>query len=182
MVSKTRNRQYRNSPLRQIQKKKPPKKVPKKAPPDDITATTQDVDKSLEKYKKLYEDIKSVPSYSAKLNDFLRYHDVHSKHKRVVKKIFPRRRVIARFPFEIMQMDLMMYPQKEIKYANGRYVYILVLIDCFTKRIWVRAMKFKNDIWSADAIQSILDTLPEMPIHIISDDGGGEIIQPVHHY
>ena len=182
MVSRTRNKQYRRSPLKEIRQKKIPKKTPKQNLPEDTTATTQDVDKSLEKYKKLYEDIKSVPSYSAKLNDFLRYHDVHSKHKRIVKKIFPRRRIIARFPFEIMQMDLMMYPQDDIKYANGRYVYIFVLLDCFTKRIWLRAMKFKNDIWSAEAIQSILDTLPEMPVHIISDDGGGNYLIPVHHY
>ena len=81
-----------------------------------------------------------------------------------------------------MQMDLMMYPQDEIKHANGQYVYILVLLDCFTKRIWARAMKFKDKNWSAEAIQSILDTLPEMPIHIITDDGLGKILIPVHHY
>ena len=165
----------------------PPRVLPKKDRQQKQATTTTTVttprnENGTEKLNKLYEDIKSVPNYSAKITDFLRYHDVHSKHRRIVKKTFPRRRIIARFPFEIMQMDLMMYPQDEIKHANGQYVYILVLLDCFTKRIWARAMKFKDKNWSAEAIQSILDTLPEMPIHIITDDGLGKILIPVHHY
>ena len=56
--------------------------------------------------KKLHEDIESAPSYSAKINAYLRSNVVHSTHRRIVKKIFPRRRVIARFPFDIFMADL----------------------------------------------------------------------------
>ena len=73
---------------------------------------------------KLYTDINSVPSFSAKINDFLRKNHVHSVHKRIVKKIFPRRKIIARFPMDIWMGDLIEYPQ--YKFNNRQYVYILI--------------------------------------------------------
>ena len=65
--------------------------------------------------KKLYEDIESAPSYSAKINAYLRSNTVHSTHRRIVKKIFPRRRIIARFPFDIFMADLIEYPKKSFQ-------------------------------------------------------------------
>ena len=62
----------------------------------------------------LYENIESAPSYSAKINEYLRSNTVHSTHRRIVKKIFPRRRVIARFPFDIFMADLIEYPKEKI--------------------------------------------------------------------
>ena len=55
--------------------------------------------KSDDDLKRLYTDIKSIPNYSAKLNEFLRQNDVHSKHRRIAKKKFPRRHIIVHFPF-----------------------------------------------------------------------------------
>ena len=49
---------------------------------------------------KLYEDIESAPSYSAKIEAYLRSNTVHSRHRRIVKKKFPRRKIISRFPFD----------------------------------------------------------------------------------
>ena len=173
----TRRRRYQSPPRIIREKKKPPE-----TGEINTTVTTQGKDKLNDKLTKLYEDIKSAPSYSAKINDFLRYHDVHSKHRRIVKRIFPRRRIIARCPFEILQMDLIVYNQDDIVHANGNYSYILVMIDVFTKFVWVREMKFKDAKWSSESIQSILDDLPEQPVHIISDHGLGESINPGLHY
>ena len=50
----------------------------------------------------LYTNIKSIPNYSAKLAEFLRQNDVHSKHRRVVKKKFPRRHIIVHFRFKFL--------------------------------------------------------------------------------
>ena len=96
-----------------------------------------------EALEKLYTDIKSAPSYSAKINDFLRDNNVHSVHRRILKKTFPRRKVIARFPFDIFMADLIEYPR--LKFQNNRYVYILIMIDCFTKKVWAVAMKEKSE-------------------------------------
>ena len=124
-----------------------------------------------EKLNKLYSDIKSVPSYSAKITEFLRQHEIHGPHQRISKRIFPRRRVISRFPFEYFMADLIEYPRKKTKQINRGYVYILIVIDCFTKRIWAAPMKNKTKEASADAFNSILKTFDEFPKHIITDGG-----------
>ena len=62
--------------------------------------------KTEENLQRLYDDIKATPSLSAKINDFLRKHELHSKFRRIVKTNFPRRQIIARFPYEIFMADL----------------------------------------------------------------------------
>ena len=122
-----------------------------------------------EKLTKLYEDISSVPSYSAKIEKFSRHNYIHSVHRRIQKKTFPRRRVISRFPFENFMGDLIEYPN--FKYQNKGYKYILLLIDCFTKMIYARPMKQKSKEWTADAFESIFKNFDTLPINLITDGG-----------
>ena len=124
---------------------------------------------------KLYTDINSVPSFSDKINDFLRKNHVHSVHKRIVKKIFPRRKIIARFPMDIWMGDLIEYPQ--YKFNNRQYVYILILIDCFTKKVYAAPMRDKTMQWSVKAFESIFIHLNEFPTHIVTDGGLGTYIR-----
>ena len=119
----------------------------------------------------LYKNIKSAPNYSAKIKSFLEQYDGHNKYKRISKKVFPRRRVIARFPFDVWMADLIVYTQRYIKRANQNYAYILILIDCFTKRVWAQPIKFKTSKWTADGLESILRTLDEPPINLVTDRG-----------
>ena len=58
---------------------------------------------------KLYADIESAPSYSAKITAYLRNNIVHSRHRRIVKKKFPRRRIISRFPFDIFSFNFFIH-------------------------------------------------------------------------
>ena len=127
---------------------------------------------------RLYTDIRSVPSYSAKINDFLRKNHVHSVHRRIVKKTFPRRRIIARFPYDIWMGDLIEYPQ--YKFNNRQYVYILVLIDCFSKKVYAAPMKDKTKQWSVKAFESIFIHLDEFPTHIVTDGGLGRWTRNYH--
>ena len=129
-----------------------------------------------EALEKLYTDTKSAPSYSAKINAFLRENNVHSVHRRIVKKTFPRRKIIARFPFDIFMADLIEYPN--LKFQNNRYVYILIAIDCFSKKVWAVAMKEKSATWTADAFEMIFKNFDEFPTHLITDGGLGESIYP----
>ena len=119
----------------------------------------------------MYTNIKSAPNYSAKIKDFLRSYGGHNQYKRITKKIFPRRRVIARFPFDVWMADLIVYSQRYIKRANSNYAYILLLVDCFTKKVWAVPMKFKTSKWTADALDSVLKTLDEPPINLVTDRG-----------
>ena len=152
MVTATRRKQYPSRPTQNEKTQKTRKKIQtQKAPSTDLDSEKDRVLK--EKLTRLYEDISSAPSYSAKIEKFLRHNFIHSVHRRITKKKFPRRRVISRFPFEYFMGDLIEYPN--FKYQNKGYKYILVLIDCFTKMIYVRPMKQKSKEWTADAFESI---------------------------
>ena len=119
--------------------------------------------------EELYNNIKSTPSYSAKITQFLRENDIHSKHRRIIKKRFPRRRVIARYPFELLMADLIEY--KFYKTQNKHYSYILLLIDCFTRRVWTVPMKNKSADCAYAAFKSIFDDLTRFPVNLVTDDG-----------
>ena len=144
----------------------PPQNQPEEQAEDRRERNLQD------ELDRLYTDIRSVPSYSAKINEFLRKNHVHSVHRRIVKKTFPRRRIIARFPCDIWMGDLIEYPQ--YKFNNRQYVYILVLIDCFSRKVYAAPMKEKTMQWSVKAFESIFVHLDEFPTHIVTDGGLGK--------
>ena len=154
-----------------------PQETPPQATQPENVVDTADVSLK-DALNKLYTDINSVPSYSAKINDFLRQNNVHSVHKRIVKKKFPRRKIIARFPYDIWMGDLIEYPK--FKYNNRQYVYILVLIDCFTKKVYAAPMRSKNMEWAVKAFESIFHQLDEFPTHIVTDGGLGKASVEIH--
>lgn len=116
----------------------------------------------------IYSKIKSVPSYSAKIADFLRNYPVHSIHRRKIIK-FPRRRVIARFPSELFMADLIEYA--DYNRSNRGYKFILLVIDCFTRMMYVSPMKTKSASDCLKAFQNIFEKLDQYPIHIVTDRG-----------
>ena len=122
-----------------------------------------------EQLNKLYKDITAAPSYSAKITDFLRKHDVHGVYRRILKKKFPRRKVIARFPFDVFMADLIEYPQ--YKHVNNGYCFILIMIDCFTKMLFAAPMKKKNKEWTSEAFESIFKNFDEYPVNLVTDGG-----------
>ena len=122
-----------------------------------------------EKLRQLYLDIKSVPNYSAKIAKFLQNYPLHSRNKRISKKIFPRRRVVARFPFDLWQADLIEYPN--IKWYNNGYKFILLVIDCFTKVIYCEKLKKKTADLTSDAMLKILDRAKQPPVMLVTDGG-----------
>ena len=166
---KTRAKSYQK-PIEKTKDIKAMKIPPQIQPTQDTIPPKSEKDKILtEKLTRLYEDISSAPSYSAKIANFLRHNYTHSLHRRITKKTFPRRRVISRFPFENFMGDLIEYPN--YKWQNNGYQYILVLIDCFTKMIYVRPMKRKSKEWTADAFQTIFKEFDSFPINLITDSG-----------
>lgn len=119
----------------------------------------------------IYQNLKSTPNFSSKIIDFLRKNDTHSKYRRVVKHKFPRRRIIVHYPFQIFMSDLIEYSQQGMRFANRGYVYILIFIDCFTKKVFARPLKKKNAIEMANATESILNDLDHFPNTVITDEG-----------
>ena len=89
--------------------------------PEKLVNHSDDISKEeelREQLNKVYKSITAEPSYSAKIAKFLRENDIHGQYRRISKKKFPRRRVIARFPFEIFMADLIEY----LSYISQLYV------------------------------------------------------------
>ena len=123
------------------------------------------------KLQEIYENIKSSPSFSAKITKFLQQNPIHSVHKRIVKHKFPRRRIITRYPFQIFQGDLIEYSQSAFSYANKGNRFILVLIDCFSKMVYARPVKRKSAECMAMAFESIFNEFDYFPNSLITDQG-----------
>lgn len=110
-----------------------------------------------------------MPAFSAKIADFLRQNDLHSKNRRITKKKFPRRRIIARFPFDVWMADTVVY--LNLKSYNDNYSYIIVMIDCFTRKVWAVPTKQITRDHASDAIESVFKTLERFPTHFVTDRG-----------
>ena len=146
------------------------RKQPTEKSTDQLQHTSSKIDVSLnDALDKLYNDISSAPSFSSKIEAYLRSNVVHSKHRRIIKRKFPRRKVISRFPFDLFMADLIEYPQ--LRFQNSNYRFILIMIDCFTRKIWAVPMKYKTAQWTADAFESIFKTFDKFPVHLVTDRG-----------
>ena len=119
--------------------------------------------------KRLYTDLKSVPNYSAKIQSFLRQYDLHSRNRRIVKKVFPRRRIITRFPNHVWQADLIEY--QDLKYYNKGFKYILLVIDVFSKKIYVEPVKRKMGSLVSEAIDKVISRSDAAPVMLVTDAG-----------
>ena len=137
---------------------------------DHVSPNENDENILTEKLRDLYENITESPSYSAKIEAFLKHNDNYAIHTPIRKKTFPRRRVIARFPNELWMADLIEY-NKSTKRNNQGHNFILIIIDCFSKRIWARALKNKSGPETAQAFESILSQLDDFPINLCTDSG-----------
>ena len=128
----------------------------------------ENVDEDLEQ---IYSRVKSIPNYSSKIADFLRQNENYSLHRRIVKKSFPRRRIITQNPFQIFQADLIEYSRSDYAHANNGFKFILVVIDSFSKMLYAEPVKRKNSSYMAMAFESILSKFDFFPNSIITDQG-----------
>ena len=119
---------------------------------------------------RLYNDVKSAPSFSSKIAEFLRQNETSSLHKRIRRK-FKRRKTITYYPYDICMADLAFYNDPSFVRANGGVKYILVFIDVFSKMCYVEPMKNKLGLTTFLAMENILKRLPVTPNHIITDVG-----------
>lgn len=85
------------------------------------------------------------------------------------RKNFKRRRTIIKGLDDLWQMDLAEFGQYASQ--NKGYRYILVVIDCFSKFLWTRALKTKSAEEVSKAMGSVLQQSQRHPHHIQSDLG-----------
>ena len=60
---------------------------------------------------------------------------------------------------------------RHFKYNNRGNCYILLVIDCFSRMVYLAPLKTKSADDSVKAFQSIFDLLTRFPIHVVTDKG-----------
>ena len=93
---------------------------------------------------------------------------VRELHK-PARKHYLRRRVILKGIDDLWQADLaefQLYARE-----NKGYKYILVVIDCFSKYLWTRAIKNKTGEEVTQAFKDILSKSGRKPINLQTDNG-----------
>lgn len=85
------------------------------------------------------------------------------------RKNFNRRRTIVKCIDDIWQLDLAEFPQHARE--NKGCKFILVVIDCFSKFLWTRALKSKSADDVSKAMADVLRESGRHPAHLQSDQG-----------
>ena len=111
-------------------------------------------------------------AYTNKILKYLRKNETHSLFKRR-RNVFPRRRIITRYPGNIVQSDLI--DMQKFSGRNSGYNFILVVIDCFSKKLWTRPLKTKRGDETANALRSILESM-KYPVQTMIFDEGLEYV------
>ena len=119
--------------------------------------------------EEIYQNIKSVPAFTSKIRDFLRENETSSVFRQVRHK-FPRRRIVAHFPLQIVMSDTINY-RNIAGPKNKGFKYIMVVVDVFSKFAWAEPMKRLNDFESLAVLTRILDKMPEIPTNFVTDLG-----------
>ena len=107
----------------------------------------------------------------------MQQYDLHSRNKRITKKNFKRRRVICGYPGHVIMGDLLTFPEgyRRFNYFQGKtYDYILLLVDCFSKKIWAKPLSKKSKEETSVALNSIFDSMLYKPTMFVTDEGTGK--------
>ena len=106
----------------------------------------------------------------AELEDALHRIDAYSRHKTPRKPIYNPYMIWNKR--ELLEADLT--DLQTLQEHNQGVRYWLVVIDCFTRFVWLRAIKNKNGATVADAMQSILSDMDGPQIKRLNSDRGAE--------
>jgi len=118
--------------------------------------------------EQLYTDVKSVPSYSSKIVQFLRNYEPSSVFRKV-RYNFPRRKVKSFYPYEVVMSDTINYVS--LARQNKNFKYILVAVDVFSKKAYAYPMKTLKDFESSRVIEQLFKDLKELPRFFVTDRG-----------
>lgn len=117
---------------------------------------------------RLYRQLKQYGLTYDKVKELLGTQNAYTIHKdRRIR--FPRNRVIAYSKDYQWMADLVFLPK--LAKDNDGYRYIMVVIDVFSKYVWVRPTKTKQEQEMKRAWDSIFDE-GRIPIHLQTDRGG----------
>ena len=116
---------------------------------------------------KFYQEVKNIhPKVTLKkVNEFIKSQDAYTLHKRTRKPKF--RRTLVFKPRDLWQIDLL--DMQKYSKENDEYRYICVIIDCFSRYVWVKPLKNKTGKATVKALALLL--MNERPKLIQADQG-----------
>ncbi len=118
--------------------------------------------------EKIYADPNFPSYYSGDVKKFILEKASLSRHKRKFHK-FKRRQIFVNGPFTQIQADTAF--MLDFARWNHGYKYILAVVDCFSRKNYVRPMKTTTAEESARNLDSILDSMDFKPTQFSSDMG-----------
>ncbi len=101
-----------------------------------------------------------------KVNQFLKSQDSYTLHK-TIRKPRKYRRTLVFAPRDLWQIDLL--DMQKFARENQGFRYICVIIDCFSKFVWIKPLKNKTGKATVKALALLL--MNERPKHIQADEG-----------
>lgn len=121
--------------------------------------------------QKVYKVVKDEGKYNIgihRIRNFLHNQEAYSLHKPVRRRI-KRNHVISSGKDDLWMADLM----DMVKYAkwNQGVKYILLVIDTFSKYVWLRPLQSKTGQEVADAFRDIFTKSRRTPARLITDKG-----------
>ena len=119
----------------------------------------------MEILNKIYTDPSFPSAYSASIKKFLMEKESLSRHKQKIHN-FPRRQVFVGGPWTLIQADTVFY--RNYSRQNNGYKYILCVVDCFSRKNWVRPMKSTTAEESARNLDDIISSMPYKPSQFAS--------------
>ena len=121
---------------------------------------------------RFYREVsKLYPEITRKqIQTFLKTQDAYTLHKHI-RKPKKYRRTLAFYPRDLWQMDLLDLQKHKRQNKNNRY--LLVIIDCFDRFVWVKPLKNKTSKSIVHALSLLLMT--ERP-KLIHTDSGSEFM------
>ena len=123
---------------------------------------------SQDEFNSLYRNLLQPGAFTNKIVKYLQKNSTHSLHKGV-RKNFLRRKIITHYPGHITQTDLI--DMQKFSVINSGYNYILVFIDCFSKKLWLEPLKAKSGKETADALRRIIEKVPFPIQSLVFDEG-----------
>lgn len=121
--------------------------------------------------QKLYKVVKNEGKFDIgmyKIRKFLHNQESYAIHK-PVRRRFQRNHIVSAGKDDLWMADLI----DMVKYRdwNKSYRYILLVIDTFSKFVWLRPLKGKSGQDVANAFEDIFKTYGQSPHKIITDKG-----------
>lgn len=121
--------------------------------------------------QKLYKVVQNEDKFKIgmhRIRRFLHDQESYSLHK-PVRRRFQRNHIVSAGKDDLWMADLI----DMVKYANWNdgFKYILLVIDTFSKYVWLQPLKHKTGDEVAQAFQKIFNTSNRSPAKLITDKG-----------